>query len=113
MKDESGHLAAGRDSATIRVTLPYHLRNLAQVEGDVEVRVDGPVTMGSALDALEQRFPVLRGSIRDYGTLRRRPFLRYFACGQDLSLEPLETPLPDPIVSGAEPFIVLGSIAGG
>ena len=97
----------------IRVELPYHLRNLARVDGEVRVRVEGPVTLGSVLDALEAAYPTLRGTIRDHGTLRRRPFLRYFACQQDFSLEPAETPLPAAIVAGAEPFLVVGGIAGG
>jgi hypothetical protein len=97
----------------IRVVLPYHLRNLAQVGGEVELRVEGPVTLRSVLDALEANYPTLRGTIRDHGTLRRRPFLRFFACQQDLSLEPPDTPLPDAVVSGAEPFLIVGGIAGG
>ncbi len=97
----------------IRVQLPYHLRNLAGLEGEAEVRVEGPVTIRSVLNALEELYPVLRGSIRDYGTLERRPWLRYFACGQDLSLDPMDTPLPPGLDSGAEPFMVIGAIAGG
>lgn len=97
----------------IKVVLPYHLRNLARVEGDVEIEVEGPITIRSALDALEAQYPMLRGTIRDHVTGKRRDFLRYFACGQDMSLEPADTPLPEEVVSGAEPFIVLGSIAGG
>ena len=98
----------------MRIALPYHLRNLAKVDADEAlVDIDGPVTIGSALDALEERYPVLRGTIRDHDTLKRRDFLRYYACGNDLSLEPLDTPLPAEIVDGKEPFIVLGSIAGG
>ena len=97
----------------IRVVLPPHLRTLARVTGDVELEVDGPVTLRSALDALEIRYPMLRGTIRDHGTLQRRPFLRFFACEQDLSHDPPDTPLPDAVVRGAEPLIVLGAIAGG
>jgi len=99
---------------SIRVTLPYHLRNLANVQEDeVTIDVDGTVTIKSVLDALEVAYPVLRGTIRDHGTLKRRAFLRYYACGQDLSLDPGDTPLPQAVIDGAEPFIVLGSIAGG
>jgi len=97
----------------IKVTLPYHLRTLARVEHDVEVEIEGPATIGSALDAIERQYPMLRGTIRDHDTGKRRDFLRYFACGNDLSLEPSDTPLPEKIVTGEEPFIVLGSIAGG
>jgi len=97
----------------IRVELPSHLRNLARISGDVTIEVVGPVTQRSVLDALEARYPVLRGTIRDHGTLQRRPFLRFFACGEDLSHEPSDTPLPDAVASGAEPFLVLGAIAGG
>ncbi len=97
----------------IRIVLPPHLRALAHVSGDVELDVDGPVTLCSALDALEARYPMLRGTIRDHGTLQRRPFLRFFACEQDLSHDPPDSPLPDAVVCGAEPLIVLGAIAGG
>jgi molybdopterin synthase sulfur carrier subunit len=97
----------------IRVVLPPHLRTLAHVTGDVELEVDGPVTLRSVLDALEARYPMLRGTIRDHGTLKRRAFLRYFACEQDLSHQPPDTPLPEAVVRGAEPLIVLGAIAGG
>ena len=97
----------------IRILLPYHLRNLARVEGEVQIEVGGPVTLRSVLDALETRYPILRGTIRDHGTLKRRPFVRFFACKEDLSLEPPETKLPDAVVSGAEPFLVVGAIAGG
>ncbi|HYY30971.1 MAG TPA: MoaD/ThiS family protein, partial [Chthoniobacterales bacterium] len=78
----------------VRVGLPFHLRNLAHVNDEVQLKINAPVTLGSVLDALESRYPVLRGAIRDRGTLRRRPFVRYYACKEDLSLEPLETPLP-------------------
>ena len=97
----------------IRVVLPFHLRNLARVEGEVQLDLPDPVTIGAILDALERRYPVLRGTIRDHGTLRRRPFIRYFACKEDLSLEPIETVLPEDVVSGKEPFLVIGAIAGG
>jgi sulfur-carrier protein len=97
----------------IRVALPYHLRNLARVEGDVEIEVEGPATLGSVLDALEARYPMLRGTIRDHGTLKRRAFLRFFACQEDLSHEQPDTPLPDAVVRGEEPFMVVGAIAGG
>jgi sulfur-carrier protein len=97
----------------IRVVLPAHLRTLARVEGEVELALDGAATVGSVLDALEARHPVLRGAIRDHGTGKRRPFVRYFACAQDLSHEPPDTPLPDAVVQGVEPFLVVGAIAGG
>jgi len=97
----------------IRVELPYHLRNLAQVDGEVAVPVAGPVTLRAVLDAIEAQYPTLRGTIRDHGTLKRRPFLRFFACGRDFSLEPADTLLPEPVASGAEPFLVVGAIAGG
>jgi hypothetical protein len=97
----------------IRVVLPFHLRTLAQVGGEVVVRVEGPVTQRSALDALEALYPVLRGTIRDHDTQRRRPFLRFYACQEDLSLEPPDAPLPESVASGAEPFLVVGGIAGG
>jgi hypothetical protein len=97
----------------IRVVLPFHLRTLARVDGEVQLEVESPLTVLSVLDALEARFPVLRGTIRDHGTLKRRPFVRFFACKEDLSLEPPETRLPDAVVSGAEPFLIVGAIAGG
>jgi len=97
----------------IRVMLPQHLRTLARVDGEVQLEVSGPVTQRSVLDALEARYPVLRGTIRDHGTLQRRAFLRFFACEQDLSLEPPDAPLPDAVATGAEPFMVVGAIAGG
>ena len=97
----------------IRVILPPHLRTLAGVSGDVELEVAAPVTQRSVLDALEARYPTLRGTIRDHVTLQRRAFLRFFACEQDLSHDPPDAPLPDAVVSGKEPFIVLGAIAGG
>lgn len=97
----------------IRVELPHHLRTLAQVDGEVQLEVEGQVTQRSVLDALEARYPVLRGTIRDHDTLQRRPFLRFFACEQDLSLESPDAPLPDAVASGAEPFLIIGAIAGG
>lgn len=97
----------------IRVELPYHLRNLAQVGNEVSVRVEGPVTQRAVLDALEAAYPVLRGTIRDRATQQRRPILRYFACGQDLSHDPPDTLLPEPVARGAEPFSVVGAMAGG
>jgi len=97
----------------IRVVLPTHLRTLARVDGEVELRVEGPATQRSVLDALEAGYPMLRGTIRDHVTQRRRPFLRFFACEQDLSHEPPDTPLPDAVAMGAEPFLVVGAIAGG
>jgi sulfur-carrier protein len=97
----------------IRVVLPMHLRTLARVGGEVQLDIEGPVTLRSVLDALENRFPVLRGTIRDHVTLKRRPFLRFFACEQDLSHEPPDAPLPDKIATGDEPFLVVGAIAGG
>lgn len=97
----------------IRVVLPFHLRNLAKIEGEVLVEVPKPVTVRAVLDAVEARHPVLRGTIRDHGTLKRRPFIRFFACKEDLSLEASETELPEAIVSGKEPFLVIGAMAGG
>jgi len=97
----------------IRVVLPPHLRTLAQVKGEVTLDVPGPVTRASLLDALETRYPMLRGTIRDHGTAQRRPFLRFFACARDLTHEAPDAPLPDAVASGAEPFVVLGAIAGG
>ena len=97
----------------IRVVLPFHLRNLARVEGEVQLDVAAPATTRSVLDALETRFPNLRGTIRDHTTLKRRPFIRFFACKEDLSLEPPDTPLPEAVVNGSEPFMVIGAIAGG
>lgn len=98
---------------TIRVLLPTHLKTLAKVTDEVRLAVASPVTIGATLGALEARFPVLRGAIRDHGTLRRRPFVRYYACESDLSLDPPETPLPAPVVQGAEPFMIVGAVAGG
>ncbi len=97
----------------IRVALPYHLRTLARVEGEVELDIGEPATLRSVLDTLEARYPVLRGTIRDHGTLKRRPFIRFFACKEDLSIEPPETSLPEDVVNGNEPFMIVGAMAGG
>lgn len=97
----------------IRVVLPEHLRNLAKVGGEVELDVAAPVTQAAILDALEARYPMLGGTIRDYGTHRRRAFVRFFACGEDLSHEPADAPLPGEVASGSEPFLVVGATAGG
>ena len=97
----------------IRVVLPYHLRTLARVDGEVKLEVGAPVTVRAILDALEAQYPVLLGTIRDRVTQRRRPFVRFFACEQDLSHDPADTPLPEAVTSGAEPFMVIGAIAGG
>jgi len=97
----------------VRVALPFHLRNLAHVEGDVLVEVAAPVTVRTVLDALEARYPMLRGTIREYETGNRRPFLRFFACAEDWSLESVDRELPAAVAKGEEPLIVLGSIAGG
>lgn len=97
----------------MRVMLPYHLRKLARVDGEVELQVGKPVTVASVLDALETQYPMLRGTVRDHVTLKRRPFIRFFACKEDLSLEPPETILPDAVVEGEEPFMIIGAMAGG
>jgi len=97
----------------IRVWLPGHLRTLANIDGEVHLEVQGAVTQRSVLDALEQRYPMLQGTIRDHVTGKRRPFLRFFACQEDLSHESPDAPLPDAVVSGVEPFLVVGAIAGG
>ena len=97
----------------IRVVLPAHLRTLAHVDGEVTLHVEGQITQRSVLDSLEARYPMLRGTIRDHVTQERRPFLRFFACEQDLSHEPPDTPLPDAVVAGDEPFLVVGAMAGG
>ncbi len=97
----------------IRVLLPAHLRTLAHVDGEVELEVAAPVTIRAVLDALEARHPTLRGAIRDHGTLKRRAFVRFFACQRDLSHDPPETPLPESVANGGEPFVVLGALAGG
>ena len=97
----------------IRVILPAHLRELAKVTGEVQLDIEGPATQGSVLGALEARYPMLRGTIRDQVTQQRRPFVRFFGCGQDLSHESPDAPLPDAVASGAEPFLLVGAIAGG
>ncbi len=97
----------------IRIALPTHLRTLARVDGEVRLAVDGPATLRSVLDALEAGYPVLRGCIRDQVTLRRRPFVRFFACEQDLSQEAADTLLPDAVAAGTEPLLVVGAMAGG
>ena len=97
----------------IRVALPFHLRTLARIDGEVQLDLVGTVTIAAILDALEARFPALRGTIRDQLTRQRRPLIRFYACEQDLSHEPQETPLPDAITNGREPFVILGAIAGG
>jgi len=99
---------------TIRVEIPFHLRTLTRIEGrEVTVEVAPPVTIGSVLDAVETKYPVLRGTIRDHGTLKRRPFLRFYICEEDWSNLPADTPLPEEIVTGKEPFAIIGAIAGG
>jgi sulfur-carrier protein len=100
-------------AVTVRIRLPEHLRRLAHVEGEVSLRVQGEATQRAVLDALETRYPMLRGTIRDHHTGRRRAFVRFFACEQDLSHELPDAPLPEPVVSGAEPFLVVGAMAGG
>jgi len=97
----------------IRVVLPYHLKNLARVDGEVELSVPGTVTVRSVIDALESNYPTLRGTICDHVTRERRPFLRFFVCQEDISLDSPDAPLPEPVVSGAEPFLIIGAIAGG
>jgi sulfur-carrier protein len=97
----------------IRVVLPFHLRNLARVDGEVELEVASPITVRATLDALEAKYPMLRGTMRDHGTLKRRPFIRFFACKEDLSLEPPATLLPEAVMKGEEPFLVVGAMAGG
>ena len=97
----------------IRVTLPPHLRKLARVDGEVNLEVAGEITQRSVLDSLEARYPMLRGTVRDHVTQQRRAFVRFFACGEDLSLESPDTPLPDTVATGAEPFMIVGAIAGG
>ena len=97
----------------IRVVLPYHLRNLARVEEELQLAVTPPITVRAVLDALEARHPVLRGTIREHGTLKRRPFIRFFVCKEDISLEPPSAILPDAVASGVEPFLIVGAMAGG
>jgi sulfur-carrier protein len=97
----------------VRVEIPYHLRKLAGVEYEVMLEIAGPVTIRSVVDALEARYPMLRGTVRDHDTLQRRPFLRFFACQQDLSHESPDKPLPEPVATGKEPLLIVGAIAGG
>lgn len=97
----------------IRVVLPFHLRNLARVDGEVNLEFTKPATIQAVLDELESRYPALKGTLRDHGTLKRRPFIRYFACKEDLSLEPTETFLPEAVQRGEEPFLIVGAMAGG
>ena len=106
-------VGGGSDAQLIRVVLPAHLRVLARVDDEVQVEVVGSVTAHSVLDALEARYPVLQGTIRDYGTLKRRAFLRYFACAEDISHEPSEAPLDPAIAAGREPFMIIGALSGG
>jgi len=110
---EGSELSKGASASQVRVALPYHLRNLAHVEGDVLLEVNAPVTLGSVLDALEARYPMLRGTIREYGTGQRRAFLRYFACEEDWSLASPHAELPEAVATGKEPLLILGAIAGG
>ncbi len=98
---------------TLRITLPQHLRTLARVTGEVSLEVTDPVTQRSVLDALESRFPALKGTIRDHTTKTRRPFVRFFACEEDLSNDPPDTPLPEAVVAGREPYMIVGAMAGG
>jgi hypothetical protein len=100
-------------NSEVRVMLPYHLRNLANIEGEITLSVVEPVSVRTVLDALEARYPTLCGTIRDHGTLQRRPFLRFFACEEDLSLQSPDTPLPDAVANGHEPLLIIGAIAGG
>jgi molybdopterin synthase sulfur carrier subunit len=97
----------------MRILLPFHLSKLAGTEREIELEVPGPVTVRAVLDAVEGRYPVLRGTMRDHGTLKRRPFIRFFACKEDLSLESPDTPLPEAVVKGEEPFLIIGAMAGG
>jgi molybdopterin synthase sulfur carrier subunit len=97
----------------IQVKLPTHLRRLAHADRHIELQVDGPVTLSTVLDALDTRYPMLRGTIRDHTTKQRRPFIRFFACGEDLSHQPVDAPLPEAVAMGAEPLLVVGAMAGG
>ena len=106
-------VAAARDAAMIRVVLPAPLRRLARIDGEVQLRIEGPVTQRAVLDAIETHFPMLRGTTRDHVTKQRRAFVRFFACGQDLSNESPDAPLPDAVVTGAEPYLVIGAMSGG
>jgi sulfur-carrier protein len=106
-------MSAGASASAVRVTLPFHLRNLAHVDGEVQVAIAAPVTIRGVLDALEARYPTLRGTIRDYGTGERRAFLRFFACEEDWSLESVDKPLPEAVAAGREPLLIIGAVAGG
>jgi molybdopterin synthase sulfur carrier subunit len=97
----------------IRVALPYHLRNLARVQGDAHLEVPPPITISAILDALERRYPMLRGTIRDHATHKRRPFIRFYVCREDYSLESPETVVPESVIQGSEPFLIVGAMAGG
>jgi sulfur-carrier protein len=97
----------------IRVVLPHHLRTLARVGAEVQLEIDGPATPSAILDALEARYPMLKGTIRDYTTQKRRPLLRFYACGEDISFAPADAPLPDAVAKGHEPFLIWGAVAGG
>ena len=97
----------------IRVLLPFHLRTLARTDGEVRLEVAAPITIRAVLEEIETRFPALRGTIRDHGTLQRRPFIRFFACKEDMSLDPPDTPIPAEVIDGAEPFMIIGAMAGG
>ena len=98
----------------MRILLPFHLRKLAQIEGDgIDLDVAAPATIAAVLDALESKYPMLRGTMRDHGTMKRRPFIRFFACKEDMSLEPPTTPLPEAVAKGDEPFMIIGAMAGG
>lgn len=105
--------ASASGTAHVRVCLPYHLRNLARVGSEVTVDAALPVSVRAILDALEAQYPMLRGTIREYGTLARRPFLRFFACEEDFSLQPMDAPLPDAVATGREPLLIIGAVAGG
>ena len=109
----TGNSGAKGNTSTVQVQIPYHLRNLARIDGDVTLEVASPVTIRSVLDALEARYPMLCGTIRDHDTLQRRPFLRFFACEEDLTHQSPDVPLPDAVASGEEPFLIVGAIAGG
>jgi molybdopterin synthase sulfur carrier subunit len=104
---------SGEEKRRVRVVLPYHLRNLAGVGSEIEIEVDGPVTVATVVDAIEARYPMLLGTIRDHATKQRRPFLRFFACEEDLSHEPIDSALPDAVAEGKEPLLIVGAIAGG
>ena len=108
-----GNSGARENTSTVQVQIPYHLRNLARIDGEVTLEVAGPVTIRSVMDALEARYPMLCGTIRDHDTLQRRPFLRFFACEEDLSHQSPDAPLPEAVVEGKEPLLIVGAIAGG